>query len=62
VVRDWWNHFYRESSQLGPCPMSHLIMLAPANFGSALAQLGKCTGARLKTWMESVQPGTGLLD
>ena len=62
VVRDWWSRFYRESSQLGPCPMSHLIMLAPANFGSALAQLGKGTGARLKTWMESVQPGTGLLD
>jgi hypothetical protein len=62
VVRDWWNRFYRELPQPRPCPMSHLIMLAPANFGSALAQLGKGTGARLKTWMESVQPGTGILD
>jgi hypothetical protein len=62
VVRDWWNRFHRESSQLGHCPMSHLIMLAPANFGSALAQLGKSPGARLKTWMEGVQPGAGLLD
>jgi len=62
VVRDWWNRFYRENSELGPCPMSHLIMLAPANFGSALAQLGKTSGARLKTWIEGVQPGTGLLD
>ncbi len=62
VVRDWWNRFYLESPQPRPCPMSHLIMLAPANFGSALAQLGKGTGARLKTWMESVQPGTGILD
>jgi hypothetical protein len=42
--------------------MSHLIMLAPANFGSALAQVGKGTGARIKTWMEGVQPGTGILD
>ncbi len=62
VVRDWWDRFYREPSQPGLCPMSHLIMLAPANFGSALAQLGKGTGARLKTWIEGVQPGTGLLD
>ena len=63
VVRDWWNRFYRESTQPGPCPMSHLIMLAPANFGSALAQVGKGTGARLKTaiW-DGVQPGTGILD
>jgi len=39
VVRDWWDRFYLESEK--SCPMSHLIMLAPANFGSALAQLGK---------------------
>jgi hypothetical protein len=62
VVRDWWDRFYREPQQAAPCPMSHLIMLAPANFGSALAQLGKSPGARLKTWMEGVQPGAGLLD
>lgn len=62
VVRDWWNRFFRESSQFIRCPMSHLIMLAPANFGSALAQLGKGSGARLKAWVEGVQPGAGLLD
>ena len=63
VVRDWWNRFYRESSQPGHCPMSHLIMLAPANFGSALAQLGKSPGARLKTAIfDWVPPGTGILD
>jgi hypothetical protein len=62
VVRDWWHRFFREASPPGPCPMSHLIMLAPANFGSALAQLGKGVGARLKSWIEGVQPGTGLLD
>ncbi len=62
VVRDWWNRFFREPVQAGLCPMSHLIMLAPANFGSALAQVGKGPGARLKTWFDGVQPGTGILD
>jgi hypothetical protein len=42
--------------------MSHLIMLAPANFGSALATLGKSTVSRLKTWFQDVEPGTGVLD
>jgi hypothetical protein len=61
VVRDWWNRYYRESSL--PCPMSHLIMLAPANFGSALAQVGKRPGARVATRvLDWVQPGTGILD
>jgi hypothetical protein len=61
VVRDWWDRFYREPKL--PCPMSHLIMLAPANFGSALAQLGKSAGARLKTAvLDGVQPGLGVLD
>lgn len=45
-----------------PCPMSHLIMLAPANFGSALAQLGKGTISRLASWFEKVEPGQGVLD
>jgi len=42
--------------------MSHLIMLAPANFGSALAQLGKDTVGRLKAWSEGLEPGAGVLD
>ena len=46
----------------GGCPMSHLIMLAPANFGSALAQLGKGRLSRIKTWFQGVEPGTGVLD
>ena len=62
VVRDWWNRFYRESPSAGVCPMSHLVMLAPANFGSALAQLGKGRIGRIKAWFEGVEPGTGLLD
>ncbi|GJM21270.1 MAG: phospholipase [Planctomycetota bacterium] len=61
VVREWWDRFYNPS-QIGPdCPMSHLIMLAPANFGSALAQLGKGRISRLKSWIHSVEPGTGVL-
>ncbi|MBL8804970.1 MAG: phospholipase [Planctomycetes bacterium] len=60
VARDWWHRFY--VSRKRECPMSHLIMLAPANFGSALAQLGKGTLSRLKTWFQGVEPGQGVLD
>lgn len=60
VAREWWYRFYVKHRK--PCPMSHLIMLAPANFGSALAQLGKSTVSRLKSWSEGVQPGQGVLD
>jgi hypothetical protein len=42
--------------------MSHLVMLAPANFGSALAQLGKGRLSRIKTWFQGVEPGAGVLD
>lgn len=60
VARDWWHRFYVTAKRA--CPMSHLIMLAPANFGSALAQLGKSTLSRLKTWFQGVEPGQGVLD
>jgi hypothetical protein len=62
VIRDWWQHYYGTGPGGGICPMSHLIMLAPANFGSALAQLGKGTIGRLKSWMGGVEPGQGVLD
>lgn len=64
VARDWWNRFYLSTKATArtPCPMSHLIMLAPANFGSALAQLGKSRLSRVKTWFQGVEPGTGVLD
>lgn len=61
VVRDWWQRFYGGGNN-AVCPMSHLIMLAPANFGSALAQLGKSRISRLKTWFQGVEPGAGVLD
>jgi hypothetical protein len=62
VVRDWWNRYYLSKKGAGACPMSHLIMLAPANFGSALSQLGKSTVGRLQSWFDGVDPGTGVLD
>ncbi len=61
VIRDWWQRYYR-SDERRRCPMSHLIMLAPANFGSALAQLGKGRLGRLKAWLGGVEPGQGVLD
>ncbi|MDU0457638.1 MAG: hypothetical protein RW306_02800 [Geobacteraceae bacterium] len=62
VVRDWWQRYYASNPQAGICPMSHLVMLAPANYGSALAQLGKSRISRLKSWFEGVEPGQGVLD
>lgn len=62
VVRDWWDRFYVKKGRPGKCPMSHLIMLAPANFGSALAQLGKGRLSRIKSWADNVEPGEGVLD
>ncbi|WP_167608071.1 esterase/lipase family protein [Maribellus sediminis] len=61
LIRNWWsNYYYNEPDS--KCPMSHLIMLAPANFGSALAQLGKGKISRLKSWVEGVEPGQGVLN
>lgn len=62
VIRDWWHRYYETVPQSGICPMSHLIMLAPANYGSALAQLGKSRLSRLKSWFGGVEPGQGVLD
>lgn len=60
VVRNWWHHYYKHSTTI--CPMSHLIMLAPANHGSALAQLGKGKLSRIKAWFDNVEPGQGVLN
>ena len=60
VARKWVDLFYRDS--LEKCPMSHLVMLAPANHGSALAQLGKSRLSRMRFFAEGVQPGVGVLD
>jgi hypothetical protein len=48
---------------LSTCPMGHLVMLAPANHGSALAQLGKGRLSGMKSFIvDGVEPGTGVLD
>lgn len=60
VVRHWWQELYVKKQRT--CPMSHLIMLAPANFGSALAQLGKSRLNRLVSWFDGVEPGSGILN
>jgi hypothetical protein len=62
VIRDWWHRYYLNLPGSGVCPMSHLLMLAPANYGSALAQLGKGRLSRMKSWFGGVEPGQGVLD
>jgi len=60
VARKWIDLFYR--GKLAKCPISHLVMLAPANHGSALAQLGKSRLSRMKFFIDGLQPGKGVLD
>lgn len=62
VARQWIHQFYGRKGKLAECPVSHLIMLAPANHGSALAQLGKGKLARMKFFLEGVEPGVGVLN
>lgn len=60
VARKWIDLFFK--GRLSECPLGHLVMLAPANHGSSLAQLGKSRLSRMKFFMEGVQPGTGVLN
>jgi hypothetical protein len=60
VVRAWIGQFYGDD--LEKCPVGHLVMLAPANHGSALAQLGKGKLARMKFFVGGVEPGVGVLN
>jgi hypothetical protein len=60
LVRTWWNNYYKDQKLM--CPMSHLVMLAPANYGSALAQLGKSRLSRIKSWFDGVEPGQRVLN
>ncbi len=62
VVREWLDRYHVQAGTLDACPMSHLVMLAPANFGSALAQLGKGRLGAMKAWFNGVEPGQGVLD
>jgi hypothetical protein len=61
VVRAWLHLFHRDN--LAASRLGHLVMLAPANHGSALAQLGKGRLSRLKSFLaDGVEPGAGVLD
>ncbi|MDI1355415.1 MAG: phospholipase [bacterium] len=60
LARLWWHLYYQQTNR--SCAMSHLIMLSPANFGSALAQLGKTRLSRVKSWFNGIEPGQGILN
>ena len=61
VAREWLDRFYG-ASNLVQSPLHHLVMLAPANHGSALAILGKKRVGRIKAWFSGVEPGQRILD
>lgn len=62
VVREWLRAQRDRPATHSTIKLSHLVMLAPANFGSALAQLGKGMLGRLKSWFAGVDPGQRILD
>jgi len=62
VVREWLDRFHVQPQRIDDCAISHFVMLAPANFGSALAQLGKSRLAAIRSWFNGVEPGQGVLD
>src|SRR5215216_1533544 len=59
LAREWITRYYPDGKG---CPVKRLIMLAPANFGSALASLGKSMIGRVaKGWNNWFQTGTEML-
>jgi hypothetical protein len=61
VLREWLERYYG-AARLSQSPLRHLVMLAPANHGSALAALGKKRVGRIKAWFSGVEPGQRILD
>lgn len=65
VARHWISSFYPDGRALADkmaCPVKRLVMLAPANFGSALAAMGKSMlGRVVKGWNNWFQTGTQML-
>jgi hypothetical protein len=62
VIREWLRAQRDRPATHSTIRLSHLVMLAPASFGSALAQLGKGLLGRLKSWFGGVEPGQRILD
>lgn len=63
VVRQYLLHYFYGRPQ--DCPIQRLVMLAPANFGSPLARVGKTVLGRLRVgwkWDHSFESGTRVLD
>lgn len=61
VAREWISAHY--ANNIKKCPMKRLIMLAPANFGSSLAALGRSMLGRVfKGWNNWFQTGTEMLN
>jgi hypothetical protein len=59
VARAWVDSYYGDA--MASLPMKHLIMLAPPNNGSRLAELGKSRLSRLRSLI-GVEPGLKVLD
>lgn len=57
-----WVQKYFGSKKLDKLPLKHLVMLAPANHGSALAQLGKERVGRIKAFFSGIEPGVKVLN
>ena len=60
VVREWVQRYH--AAAMADCPLEHLVMLAPANHGSALAVLGAARLGRIKAWFEGIEPGEKILE
>jgi hypothetical protein len=59
VIREWLTRFFRPDDN----PVDHLMMLAPANFGSPLAHKGRAFYGRIiKGWRTAFETGTHLLN
>ncbi len=60
VAREWLTRYYLEAGK--ESPLAHFLMLAPANFGSPLAHMGRTMFGRLiKGWKSGFEVGTEVL-
>ena len=64
VAREWLSRYYPNGKNADgiDAPVKRLLMLAPANFGSKLASMGKSmVGRVIKGWDNWLQTGTEML-
>ena len=62
VVMAWLRAQRQSPSTHATVKARHVVMLAPAHYGSALAKLGKGVLGRLKAWFNGIEPGQRILD